>query len=212
MNNKTSQSWNNHYTRDTSMLAYPDEQLVRMIKKNTINKHRALDAGCGTGRHVKLLNENGFDCVIGVDISYNALKQSQSLLDNIFIQCSIDKLPFGDSSFDAVIAWGSLHYAQKELLPCMLAEIKRVLSSEGIAYGTLRSAHDTYIARGKHLGNNTWETSLPDIQGAVISLYSLNEVKKYLGIFKEFHIGLMERTVLDELDKKLSHWYFYAKV
>jgi hypothetical protein len=94
----------------------------------------------------------------------------------------------------------------------MLAEIKRVLSSEGIVYGTLRSAHDTYIAQGKHLGNNTWETSLPDIQGAVISLYTLNEVKKYLGIFKEFHIGLMERTLIDELDKKLSHWYFYAKV
>ncbi|HOR94769.1 MAG TPA: hypothetical protein PLZ38_12420, partial [Spirochaetota bacterium] len=108
--------------------------------------------------------------------------------------------------------WGSLHYAKKELLPCMLAEIKRVLSSEGIVYGTLRSEHDTYIARGKHLGNNMWETSLPDIQGAVISLYSLHEVKKYLSIFKEFHIGLMERTVLDDLNKKLSHWYFYATV
>jgi ubiquinone/menaquinone biosynthesis C-methylase UbiE len=208
----TTQSWNKHYTRDTSVLLYPDEQLVRMLAKYAYNKKTALDVGCGTGRHVKLLYEFGCDVVVGVDISFNALTQCKKILHGSFVQANTQKLPFGDSSFDIVVAWGSLHYTTKENLPAMLHEIKRILTSDGVFFGTLRSINDTYIARGRHLGNNTWETALPDIDGAVVSLFSLEEVKTYLQVFSDFHIGLMERTVLDELDKKLSHWYFYATV
>lgn len=208
----TTKSWNEHYTRHASVLLYPDEQLVRLLAKYAKNKKTALDVGCGTGRHVKLLYEYGCDFVVGVDISFNALAQCKKILHGNFVQANTQKLPFGDSSFDIVVAWGSLHYTTKDILSEMLQEIKRILLPDGIFFGTLRSVNDTYIARGRPIGNHTWETTLPDINGAVVSLFSLDEVKTYLQVFSEFHIGLMERTVLDELDKKLSHWYFYATV
>ncbi len=208
----TTQSWNKHYTRDTSVLLYPDEQLVRMLAKYAGNKKRALDVGCGTGRHVKLLHEYGCTFVVGIDISFNALKHCKKNVQGSFVQANTQRIPFGDSSFDIVVAWGSLHYTTKDTLPQMLQEIKRILCPQGVFFGTLRSTHDTYIAQGKHLGNNTWETALSDINGAVVSLFSFDEVKAYLQVFDDYHIGLMERTVLDDIDKKLSHWYFYATV
>ncbi|MCX8122709.1 MAG: class I SAM-dependent methyltransferase [Spirochaetes bacterium] len=208
----TTKRWNTHYTRDASVLLYPDEQLVRMLSKHAANKARAIDVGCGTGRHIKLLYEFGCNYVVGIDISFNALVQSKKVLHADFVQAEIQNLPFGDSSFDIAVAWGSLHYAKKDMLPVMLHEIKRILAPHGVLFGTLRSENDTYIARGKHLGNNIWETDLTDIKGAVVSLYSLEEVKTYLNVFSEYHIGLMERTLLDDLTKKLSHWYFYAQV
>lgn len=210
--NTTTQSWNTHYTRQSSVLLYPDEQLVRMLAKYAVKKHRAIDIGCGTGRHIKLLQESGCNYVVGFDISFNALVQCKKVLQAHYVQGTIQQLPFADSSFDIAIAWGSLHYTTKEILPAMLSEIKRILAPQGIIFGTLRSDNDTYITRGTHLGNNTWETTLPDIKGAVVSLYSLEEVQSHLRIFTEVHIGLMERTILDDLTKKLSHWYFYAKV
>jgi ubiquinone/menaquinone biosynthesis C-methylase UbiE len=208
----TTKSWNKHYTRNTSVLLYPDEQLVRMLAKYAGNKKKAIDVGCGTGRHVKLLHEYGCDFVVGIDISFNALAQCKKILQGSFVQANTQRLPFGDSSFDIVVAWGSLHYTTKDKLPVMLHEIKRILCPKGVFFGTLRSINDTYITQGKHLGDNTWETTLPDINGAVVSLFSFDEVKTYLQIFNEYHIGLMERTVLDDLDKTLSHWYFYATV
>ncbi len=208
----TSKSWNTHYTRESSVLLYPDEQLVRMLAKYAVNKNRAIDVGCGTGRHIKLLQESGCNYVVGLDVSYNALVHCKKVLLAQYIQATIQNLPFGDNSFDIAIAWGSLHYTTKEILPAMLSEIKRILSPQGVFFGTLRSDSDTYITRGKYLGSNTWETTLPDIKGAVVSLYSLEEVRSYLNIFSEVHIGLMERTVLDDLSKKISHWYFCAKV
>lgn len=208
----TTQSWNKHYTRDTSVLLYPDEQLVRMLAKYAGNKKRALDVGCGTGRHVKLLHEFGCDFVVGIDISFNALAHCNKILQGSFVQANTLKLPFSERTFDIVVAWGSLHYTTKDNLPVMLQEIKRILCPGGVFFGTLRSINDTFIAKGRHLGNNTWETALPDINGAVVSLFSLDEVKTYLHVFNEYHIGLMERTVLDDLTKTLSHWYFYATI
>jgi SAM-dependent methyltransferase len=69
--------WNSHYTNDKSKLTYPDENLVRLIKKNynlyNAENSTALDLGCGTGRHLKLLGECGFKKIIGTDSSFNAL-------------------------------------------------------------------------------------------------------------------------------------------
>ena len=61
MNNK--EIWNKHYTREKSILTYPDENLVRLLK-NYLNKKNtselnAVDIGCGSGRHVSLLKDNG---------------------------------------------------------------------------------------------------------------------------------------------------------
>ena len=70
-------SWETHYTAGKSELLYPDENLVRLLKKNRLlgspGDLTAVDLGCGSGRHLRLLSDLGITRVIGLDASYNAL-------------------------------------------------------------------------------------------------------------------------------------------
>ncbi len=208
-------AWEKHYTTDRSILVYPDEALVRMIKpcmdRRAGGPIHALDAGCGTGRHVKLLMELGAQSVTGLDTSFNALKVCRTLYAACYVQGTITRLPFRDSSYDAVVAWGSLHYTMKENLPLMLAEIRRVMKDGGRLFGTLRNSRDTHLKKGVNRGNDTWITNLSDIENSLVCFYNETELREALGIFREYSFGMMERSVMGDISSIISHWFFWAE-
>ena len=76
----------------------------------------ALDAGCGTGIFSIIFANHGAGKVTGIDISEGSLGTARSLmekfqLDNTeFQQQDMLNLPFADSSFDIVWAWGTVHH------------------------------------------------------------------------------------------------------
>jgi ubiquinone/menaquinone biosynthesis C-methylase UbiE len=213
-----SNAWDNHYKRIKSVLTYPDENLVRMLKayldgktRNETESLASIDLGCGTGRHLKLLNESGIQNITGLDTSSNALKICKELYPFEFIQASNNSLPFRDSSFDIAISWGSLHYCAKDMLQEQITEIRRVMKKGGRLFGTLRSEMDTYLKKGRHTGNDTWITDLDDIKNSVASFYNENELKSALNIFSKFEYGIIERTIIGEMQKRISHWIFRAE-
>lgn len=213
---RKSDSWNSHYTRDKSILVYPDEALVRMmspvLKKLLPAGITALDLGCGTGRHLKYMLESGIGTVTGLDYSMNALRVCSGLYpDSLLVQGDNAALPFADRSIDCAVAWGSLHYCVKEEMHAIMKEIHRLLKPGGFLFGTLRSARDTMLRRGRHLGNNVWITDLKDIQNSTVSFYDENELSEALALFSRHQYGLMERTSPGDLTKTISHWYFQAE-
>ncbi|MCX7678250.1 MAG: class I SAM-dependent methyltransferase [Spirochaetes bacterium] len=207
--------WDCHYQKEKSQLAYPDENMVRLttlfLKQNKGKHLQALDLGCGSGRHVITLKEMGFDVVIGSDYSMEAILNSSKKISAQFVVAQNTMLPFRDSSFDLVISWGSLHYSEKQYLSCMISEIQRVLKKGGWHIGTLRSFRDTYARRGKHLGNNVWQTNLEDLKGTIVSFYDEDELKSALSSYQAFAYGIMERTIPGDMSQRISHWYFWAK-
>ena len=69
-------------------MLYPSEQLVRFFNryiskrksiKKSVKKIEALDYGCGAGRHLLYLEENGVK-TIGYDISKIAINLAKKLL------------------------------------------------------------------------------------------------------------------------------------
>jgi ubiquinone/menaquinone biosynthesis C-methylase UbiE len=209
-----SQSWDSHYTRHKSALFYPDENLVRMLKPYvaTISMKEnlvCLDMGCGSGRHIALAGETGIGTVIGMDISYNGLEIARNF-GSPLIQADGSRIPFKNGSIDIVITWGSLHYSPKKDLPTALDEIYRVMKKGSVLFGTLRCNRDTMLKKGKDLGNDEWITNLSDIENSIVSFYSEYELKKYFSQFGSFLYGRMERTLLGDIDKIISHWYFRA--
>jgi SAM-dependent methyltransferase len=212
------QAWNNHYTKVKSILTYPDENLVRMLKAyladNTSKDLKSLvsiDLGCGTGRHLKLLYESGFQNIIGLDTSMNALTICKGLYSFPLIHADNKSLSFKDSVFDVAISWGSLHYCSKDFLSEQIAEIHRIMNKGGYFFGTLRSEKDTYLKKGKHIGNDTWITDLADIKNSVVSFYNENELNTALSIFSKFEYGIIERTIIGDIKKRISHWIFWAE-
>ncbi|MGL4368751.1 MAG: class I SAM-dependent methyltransferase [Spirochaetota bacterium] len=206
-------SWNTHYTRAKSALNYPDENLVRMLRPwlegRSAEQLAALDLGCGSGRHLKLLSECGVGNITGSDYSQQALDIAKAfglplvLADNT-------ALPFENDSFDIVVCWGALHYSSKESFTRQVSEIRRVLKPGGALFATLRSEFDTMMRKGTHIGNNVWVTSLSDITQSVASFYSQQELADGFSAFSHLDYGIMERTVPGKMNERISHWYFRA--
>lgn len=210
-----SSPWDNHYTRAKSVLVYPDENLVRMLMKFADSKTTAglsaVDLGCGTGRHIKMLSDVGVGNIIGTDNSINALKICKDLYNFHFILCDNRNLPFNEYYFDIAVSWGSLHYCEKNSLQKQITEIYRVLKKGGRLFGTLRSERDTYLKKGKHIGNDIWITDLKDIKNSTVSFYSEEELKSAINVFAEYRYGIIERTIIGDIEKKISHWVFWAE-
>ena len=210
------QSWDSHYRKEKSVLAYPDENLVRLLSRalpddGKRGEKTAVDLGCGTGRHLKLLRDMGVGRVLGTDASLNALMSCRGIADGSLVQNSIASLSLKDSVADTVVAWGSLHYDYKSALPGMLGEIHRVLKPGGTLLATLRSVRDTFLKQGKHILDNTWQTDLNDIRGSIVSFYSEDELKEYFAVFPSLQYGIMERSIMGDMTKIISHWVIAAK-
>ena len=207
--------WENHYTRERSILSYPDENLVRLLRTElntspSLADKPAVDLGCGTGRHLKLLNELGFNSIIGLDSSPNALEHCRMYTFATLICADNTSIPLESETVGSVIAWGSLHYNPEEDLEGMIAEMKRILVPGGHIFATLRSERDTYLKRGRHLKGCTWQTELPDLRGAIVSFYKENDLEYIFRDFSTEQHGLIERTPMGDTGRVISHWVIHA--
>ncbi len=206
--------WEKHYTRVRSRLLYPDENLVRLVlrdlSKGEVNHSLpAVDLGCGSGRHLKLLRENGITSAVGTDYSYNALSLAREL-SPLLVQADNRRLPLKSGAAGLVIAWGSLHYGSKKGMREMVEEIFRLLHSGGKLYATLRCSRDTCLRKGKHVGNDTWITDLEDIAGSTVSFYREEELPGLFDRFATFNYGIIERSLVGDAASVISHWVIRA--
>lgn len=89
----------------------------------------ALDVGCGTGHHLRWLDERGFRTA-GVDGSGEMLAHAQeSAPQAVLVRADVDALPFPDAAFEVVLCLEVLRYLA-DPSRC-LAEIRRVLRPGG---------------------------------------------------------------------------------
>jgi ubiquinone/menaquinone biosynthesis C-methylase UbiE len=91
-----------------------------------------LDAGCGSGRFIKLLNPFVKE-VHGIDTSERALKiaKSYKIKNAIIRNGNVLKIPYGNDFFDKVICIDVIEHIKDDKK--VLKEIKRVLKKNGEA-------------------------------------------------------------------------------
>jgi ubiquinone/menaquinone biosynthesis C-methylase UbiE len=93
-----------------------------------------LDVGCGTGHHMQRYARLGYR-VSGVDGSEEMLRHARNNNPGVDIRrADVDALPFGDASFDVVIAIEVTRYVPDRTR--MYAELSRVLKPGGYAIVT----------------------------------------------------------------------------
>lgn len=96
-------------------------------------RRRVLDAGCGNGRHARLLLGHGHE-VVGLDLSRRLLLHARRATERRaeWVEGVVEALPFRDGSFDAVLAIAVLHHVRgRRQRVATLQEWLRVLRPDG---------------------------------------------------------------------------------
>ena len=104
------------------------------------------DLGCGSGRHAKVLVEQGHR-VIGLDASSRLLGIARRKLPRVpFVRGDLCALPFHDAQFPALIAVATIHHlpSREERLGAM-REVERVLRPGAKALVTAWALEDTAV-------------------------------------------------------------------
>lgn len=169
---------------------------------------RALDIGCGNGRHTQLLAEHGADAV-GLDVSRGLLstaatRQAEQSFSAALLQGDAAHLPFADDTVSTAVYVATLHHLRPESTRRRsLAELGRVLQPGGLAVVSAWStAHDRFDAETAI--DTTIEWTLP----------SGETVDRYYHIYDpdSFRAALAAVEGIDPLSVAVSSGNCYAIV
>jgi len=144
-------TWNDCYEGGMGNLRYPDEVIVQSIHHLGLHPYqakKALDLGCGSGRHLEMLHRQGYE-VWAVDGEERALKlvQSRWELPGLHtVQMRFPPVKFPDGFLDLVLMVNVLEHNVAEDREELVREVYRMLGSGG-----------TFISR--HAG---WTGAPPD--------------------------------------------------
>lgn len=114
--------------RDTLILHFA-ETIATYARKNKLKT--ILDVGCGTGKLVKFLRNQKYDCS-GCDISTEAVKKARKInpLKSI-TQAGATSLPYKKNSFDLLISVSVIEHLTKKEAGLFLNEARRILKKGG---------------------------------------------------------------------------------
>ncbi len=119
---------------------------------------RALDLGCGVGRHSIFLASVGFS-VVALDASDNgiAFARSQAKADSIiFLIGFMTELPIKDCSFDYLVAWNVIYHGNRAIVRQSIDEIRRVIRPGGFFQSTMLSKSDRRYGEGREIEPDTY--------------------------------------------------------
>jgi SAM-dependent methyltransferase len=121
---------------------------------------RALDLGCGVGRHALLLAEHGFavDAIDGATAGLAFAREAAARrgLRLALQQGSADRLPFADGTFDFVLSWNVIYHGTMGDTAARIAEIWRVLKPGALYQGTMLSTRDSQYGSGRLVAPDTF--------------------------------------------------------
>lgn len=113
----------------------PTREVAALLRRVARRGDRALDLGCGEGRHAIFLAKLGCR-VDAVDLEPRALRLAAAEARRAgvrirFRAANALKLPFSDATFDVVVDYGCFHHVVKPDWKRFVREVRRVLRPGG---------------------------------------------------------------------------------
>jgi ubiquinone/menaquinone biosynthesis C-methylase UbiE len=186
-----------------------------VFKKYVNNSAHILDIGCGYGRTLNELCNNGYLNTVGTDFSEKMIKRGKSLYPHLYFEtmekCEIN---YPDGTFDAILLLAVLTciITDEEQIK-LLNETKRILKPDGIIYindfllntdERNLKRYDEYKAKYKVYG----VFELPE--GAIVRHHDREQVKENLKIFNELEFKEVEYITMNG-NKSNGYYYFGRK-
>lgn len=218
-------SWDKVYSEGFMTMWYPNEDIIRfcarLIRKRLTHDQydikrpveRVLDLGCGNGRHAIYFARQGVKAA-GIDVSQQAIHWAKDWahregLNIDFRVGNIERLPYEDNSFDAVVSHGVLDHVRMETARQAAKEVRRILKPSGLFYCDLRSTEDFEYGDGEHVALNTFVVSEGYEKGLVQHFFSADEAKALFdGLFRILYSEITENRLGPDFQRRYSRWVF----
>lgn len=210
---KVAESWEEAYAKGMDK-KYPTLELVRLERWFLGGKPgRILEYGFGSGMNLIHLVDCGHQ-VEGCEASASALKMVQKKLDERGIGSNRAKLtqvkpdqarlPFEDDSFDYVCCLSVLSLlSTRERVSHLLSEFRRILKPGGKAILDINGCTSEFASKGKHLGNDTYET-IPNGNQLPVQTYCPSKAETFADLLKE-------HFVIDDMGHA-GHKYMHSEI
>ena len=172
---------------------------------------RALDLGCGVGRHALRLAEHGLsvEALDGSPAGLAVLRETAAArgLTLGLHEGLADALQFSDASFDYVLSWNVIHHGTLGDLGRRFGEIWRVLKPGGLLQATVLSTRDANYGIGRAIAPGTFVRDRNEEKGHP---HCYCDAPTLLGLLAGFELLTLSRQ-LQERRPGSHHWHIIAE-
>lgn len=210
------EKWNESYEKRQNFTFYPDNEVIRFVssflkKRIGIDEYamirpaqKILDLGCGIGRHMLFLDQYGFE-PYGIDLSAIAIncaknwfhiQHKNNLSERIFVG-SVEKLPFEDHFFDAMVSEAVLDSMPFSVAKKAIRESYRVLNPGALVYISL-IAYDSALLGGDQSTDSDREVIIEEEleNGTIQSFFNQEKISQLLG---DYFSIMRQKTISYEM-------------
>lgn len=193
----------------------PAEEVIPIVLKwKEKGFKKALDLGCGLGRHSILLAENGFN-VDAFDLSPEGLETLKDKIKNRKLKIRLKfgdmlKLPYTENSFDCVLSFHTIQHTDMAGLKKVVNNIYKTLKPGGEAFLTMLSK-ECYSWK-KFAKNRISNHTLIRTEGAEVKVpHTYLEYEEVTRLFKKFKTIRVWQLFKYQPDKRYAHFYVLIK-
>lgn len=209
-------TWESIYREKGAVQTEPKHFFAESIRKYADSSARALDMGCGTGRHLPLLIES-FKEVHGCDASPSALElvKPEVMAGARLKICYFSSMPYPPGYFDFVISSAALHHGKADEVRKGISELRRVLRKGGIAAVDLIAKDDMRFCSvtGEEVEKDTLVFRKGVEKGVPHHFFTKDKAREFFSGFEILHLeqvvitpeklfGVKESTRLNVLARK----------
>ena len=203
--------WNSVSEKKEFTTPFQAEAFSKFVSKDQV----VLDVGCGYGRTLNELYQNGYNKLMGIDFSSGMIERGRQQFPYLDLRVKQDEsIALPDKSVDAVILFAVLTCIRKnEDQIQLLREIKWVLKPHGILYVNdfLLNTDERNLSRYeqfKEIYGTYGVFELPE--GAVCRHHDEGWIKQLLGDFSELEYHHL--TFMTMNGHKSNGFYFIGEV
>lgn len=190
---------------------FPTPFQIEEFKKYVSSEMNILDVGCGYGRTLNELYNQGFKNLTGIDYSRSMIKRGLRLHPQLnLLKTDGNKIPFSNNEFDAVLLIAVLtsSYTDEEQ-ENLISEISRVLEEGGILYinDYLLNQDERNLKRYHEFKDKYGKYGIFELpEGAVFRHHTREHILK---ITKNFEELVLQNTIYNTMNGHKSNGFYY---
>ena len=167
---------------------------------------KALDLGCGVGRHALALAEIGFQTsamdgsAAGIEALLKTAAERDLAIDGRLAEMTA--LPYEDDAFEYVLAFNVIYHGDPDIVRSAIAEIVRVLKPGGHFQGTMLSKRNRNFGLGREIAPDTFINE--GVADKAHPHFYCNAAE-LTGLLKDFELLSLE----DRVHAKPGSWHWH---